>query len=83
MLANRYELLRKIGSGGMAVVYQAYDTSLDRKVAIKLLREEYVDDPDFIRRFQKEAQAVARLSHQNIVNIYDFGESDGLTYLVM
>lgn len=56
MLANRYELLRKIGSGGMAVVYQAYDTSLDRKVAIKLLREEYVDDPDFIRRFQKEAQ---------------------------
>ena len=54
MLANRYELLRKIGSGGMAVVYQAYDTSLDRKVAIKLLREEYVDDPDFIRRFQKK-----------------------------
>lgn len=83
ILANRYELIRKIGGGGMAVVYQAYDTSLDRQVAIKLLREEYADDPDFIRRFQKEAQAVARLSHQNIVNIYDFGESDGLTYLVM
>ena len=83
MLANRYELIRKIGSGGMAVVYQAYDTSLDRQVAIKLLREEYADDPDFIRRFQKEAKAVARLSHQNIVNIYDFGESDGVTYLVM
>lgn len=83
MLANRYELIRKIGSGGMAVVYQAYDTSLDRQVAIKLLRDEYVDDPDFIRQFQKEAKAVARLSHQNIVNIYDFGESDGVTYLVM
>lgn len=83
MLANRYELIRKIGGGGMAVVYLAYDTSLDRQVAIKLLREEYVDDPDFIRQFQKEAKAVARLSHQNIVNIYDFGESDGVTYLVM
>ena len=83
MLANRYELIRKIGSGGMAVVYLAYDTSLDRQVAIKLLKEEYVDDPDFIRQFQKEAKAVARLSHQNIVNIYDFGESDGVTYLVM
>ena len=83
MLANRYELIRKVGTGGMAVVYQAYDTSLDRQVAIKLLKEEYVDDPDFIRQFQKEAKAVARLSHQNIVNIYDFGESDGVTYLVM
>lgn len=59
MLANRYELIRKIGGGGMAVVYLAYDTSLDRQVAIKLLREEYVDDPDFIRQFQKEAKAVA------------------------
>lgn len=83
ILANRYELIRKIGGGGMAVVYLAYDTSLDRQVAIKLLREEYVDDPDFIRQFQKEAKAIARLSHQNIVNIYDFGESDGVTYLVM
>ena len=53
VLANRYELIRKIGSGGMAVVYQAYDTALDRQVAVKLLRDEYVDDPDFIRRFQK------------------------------
>ena len=83
ILANRYELVRQIGSGGMAVVYQAYDTALDRTVAIKLLREEYADDPDFTRRFQKEAQAVARMSHQNIVNIYDFGESDGVAYLVM
>ena len=83
MLANRYELLGKIGTGGMAVVYRAYDTSLDRTVAIKLLRDEYADDPEFARRFQKEAQAVARMSHQNIVNIYDYGESDGVAYLVM
>lgn len=83
MLANRYELIRKIGSGGMALVYQAYDTSLDRQVAIKFLREEFVDDPDFNRQFQKEAKAIARLSHQNIVNIYDYGNSDGVTYLVM
>ncbi len=83
ILANRYELIDKIGTGGMAVVYRAYDTSLDRTVAIKLLRDEYADDPEFARRFQKEAQAVARLSHQNIVNIYDYGESDGVAYLVM
>ncbi len=83
ILANRYELIQKIGSGGMAVVYQAYDTSLDRQVAVKVLREEYVDNPDFIRQFQREAKAVAKLSHQNIVNIYDFGSSDGMMYLVM
>ena len=83
ILANRYELIRKIGTGGMAVVYQAYDTSLDRTVAIKLLRDEYAGEPEFARRFQKEAQAVARFSHQNIVNIYDYGESDGVAYLVM
>lgn len=83
ILANRYKIIRQIGSGGMAVVYQAYDTSLDRTVAIKLLREEYADDPNFIRRFQREAQAVARLSHSNIVSIYDFGESEGIAYLVM
>lgn len=83
ILENRYELIQKIGSGGMAVVYQAYDTSLDRQVAVKLLREEYIDNPDFIRQFQREAKAVAKLSHQNIVNIYDFGTSDDLMYLVM
>ena len=83
ILANRYELIQKIGTGGMAVVYQAYDTALDRQVAVKLLRDEYIDNPDFIRQFQREAKAVAKLSHQNIVNIYDFGKSDGLMYLVM
>ncbi len=83
ILAGRYELIQKIGSGGMAVVYQAYDTSLDRQVAVKVLRDEYIDNPDFIRQFQREAKAVAKLSHQNIVNIYDFGTSDGLMYLVI
>lgn len=83
ILANRYQLIRQIGGGGMAVVYLAQDTLLDRQVAVKLLREEYVDDPDFIRQFQKEAQAIAKLSHHNIVNIYDFGESEQKTYLVM
>ena len=83
ILANRYELIQKIGTGGMAVVYQAYDTALDRQVAVKLLRDEYVDNPDFIKQFQREAKAVAKLNHQNIVNIYDFGKSDDLMYLVM
>lgn len=83
ILANRYELIQKIGSGGMALVYQAYDILLDRQVAVKLLREEYIDNPEFIRQFQREAKAVAKLSHQNIVNVYDFGTSDDLMYLVM
>lgn len=83
ILENRYELIQKIGTGGMAVVYQAYDISLDRQVAVKLLRDEFIDNPDFIKQFQREAKAVAKLSHQNIVNIYDFGKSDGLMYLVM
>ena len=83
ILAGRYELIQKIGTGGMAVVYQAYDTALDRQVAVKVLRDEYIDNPDFIRQFQREAKAVAKLSHQNIVNIYDFGTSDGWMYLVM
>ena len=83
ILANRYELIQKIGTGGMAVVYQAHDTALDRQVAVKLLRDEYIDNPDFIRQFQREAKAVAKLNHQNIVNIYDFGKSDDLMYLVM
>lgn len=83
ILANRYQLIKKIGGGGMAVVFLAHDNYLDRQVAIKLLRDEYVDDPEFIRQFQKEAKAIAKLSHQNIVNIYDFGQDGNITYLVM
>ena len=83
VLTDRYQLIRQIGGGGMAIVYLANDTLLDRQVAIKFLREEYIDDPEFTRQFQKEAKAVAKLSHQNIVNIYDFGEQEEQTYLIM
>lgn len=83
MLGKRYELLEQIGGGGMAVVYLAKDTYLDRLVAVKLLRDEYTDDQDFIRRFHKEAKAVASLSHPNIVSIYDFGEEANTSFLVM
>ncbi len=83
ILGNRYELLEQIGGGGMAVVYLAKDTFLDRLVAVKLLRDEYTDDQDFIRRFHKEAKAVASLSHPNIVSIYDFGEEGKTSFLVM
>lgn len=83
ILGNRYEIIEQIGGGGMAVVYLAKDLFLDRLVAVKLLKDEFVDDQDFVRRFHKEAKAVASLSHQNIVNIYDFGESSHSSYLVM
>lgn len=83
MLSNRYEIITKIGAGGMANVYQARCTVLNRIVTVKILREELAEDKDFVRRFQMEAQAVASLSHPNIVSIYDVGEEDGLPYLVM
>lgn len=83
ILGDRYELLEQIGSGGMAVVYLARDTFLDRLVAVKVLRDEYANEQDFTRRFHREAKAVASLSHPNIINIYDFGESGHKSYLVM
>ncbi|MGB9791158.1 MAG: Stk1 family PASTA domain-containing Ser/Thr kinase [Thermacetogeniaceae bacterium] len=83
ILGNRYEIIAKLGSGGMANVYQAKDRVLNRVVTVKVLRDELAEDKDFVRRFQLEAQAVASLSHPNIVSIYDVGEEDGLPYLVM
>lgn len=83
ILGKRYEILEKIGGGGMAVVYLAKDLALDRLVAVKLLRDEYTDNQEFIRRFHKEAKAVASLSHPNIVSIYDFGEEGKTSFLVM
>lgn len=83
ILGNRYEIIAKLGSGGMSHVYQAKDRVLNRIVTVKVLREELAEDKDFVRRFQLEAQAVASLSHPNIVSIYDVGEDDGLPYLVM
>ena len=83
VLGNRYEILRKIGDGGMAFVYQARDKLLNRIVAVKVLRPEFVDDQEFLVKFKKEAEAVASLSHPNIVNAYDVGEDGKVHYIVM
>ncbi|MCL6632117.1 MAG: Stk1 family PASTA domain-containing Ser/Thr kinase [Alicyclobacillus herbarius] len=82
-LGDRYELREQVGGGGMAVVYRALDTLLGRTVAVKMLRPQYVEDEEFISRFRQEAQSAARLSHPNIVNIYDVGMTDGEYYIVM
>ena len=83
MLDNRYEILECIGTGGMAVVYKARDHRLNRLVAIKILKPELANDADFRRRFHDESQAVAMLSHANIVSVYDVSNSDGLNDIVM
>ncbi|MBI3966498.1 MAG: serine/threonine protein kinase [Chloroflexi bacterium] len=83
LIADRYEILEEIGSGGTAVVYRARDTRLDRLVALKVLREQYVDDHTFVQRFEREARAVASLDHPNIVDIYDFGDKDNTYYIAM
>ncbi len=83
LLDNRYEILEIIGVGGMAVVYKAHCKLLNRFVAIKILKDEYAKDADFRRRFHTESQAVAKLSHQNIVSIYDVNRSDNIEYIVM
>ena len=80
---NRYEIVKTIGEGGMANVYLAKDTILDRNVAIKVLRGDLSSDDKFIRRFQREALSVSNLSHPNIVEVYDVGEEDGSHYIVM
>ncbi len=83
LLGNRYEVLEKIGAGGMATVYEAKCKLLNRKVAIKVLKDEFSNDAEFIKRFQVEAQSAASLSHPNIVSIYDVGNEEGLHYIVM
>jgi serine/threonine-protein kinase len=80
---GRYEIEEKIGAGGMAIVYKARDTLLNRTVAIKVLREQFASDEGFIRRFRREAQSAASLSHQNIVSIYDVGKDGHEDYIVM
>lgn len=80
---DRYEIIKTIGEGGMANVYLAQDTILDRKVAVKVLRGDLASDDKFIRRFQREALSVSNLSHPNIVEVYDVGEEDGSHYIVM
>ena len=83
ILDQRYELEELIGGGGMADVYKAKDRLLNRPVAVKILHEQFKQDKEFIDKFQREAQAAARLSHPNIVNIYDVGVADGDHYIVM
>lgn len=83
IIGGRYEIIRKVGGGGMAVVYLAKDTYLGREVALKVLRDQYTEDPEFVRHFHKEARAVATLDHPNIVRIYDFDADGQPAYIVM
>lgn len=83
VIGSRYEILEKIGMGGMATVYKAKDNILKRYVAIKILRDEFTTDEEFIKRFNTEAQSAASLTHPNIVSIYDVGQEDNIYYIVM
>lgn len=83
ILGNRYEIINKIGEGGMARVYKAKDQLLNRHVAIKVLKSELHDDSEFVMKFDKEAKAAASLSHPNIVNVYDVGEDEETKFIVM
>jgi serine/threonine protein kinase len=80
---GRYHIVEQLGEGGMATVYKAYDTRLERYVAIKFIRSDVVRDDTFQRRFEREAKALASLSHPNIVKVLDYGEHEGVSYLVM
>ena len=83
ILGGRYRLIELLGQGGMATIYRAADTGLGRDVALKLLRPEYLRDPDFSSRFHQEAQAAASLSHPNVVTVYDYGEDPSGPFIVM
>lgn len=83
MLAGRYELLEQIGEGGMAVVYKSKDKLLNRNVAIKILKPEFIKDAKLVESFKKESQAAARLTHPNIVGVYDVGREGNINYIVM
>lgn len=83
VIGDRYEILESIGAGGMSDVYKAKDRKLNRFVALKVLKKEFSENKDFVSKFRTEAQAAAGLEHQNIVNVYDVGEEDGIYYIVM
>lgn len=82
-ISGRYKIIRVIGGGGMANVYLAHDIILEREVAVKVLRLDFAHEEEFIRRFQREAQAATSLTHENIVSIYDIGEDGDISYIVM
>ena len=83
ILGNRYEIIQKVGNGGMATVYKTTDLVLKRYVAVKILRDEFTTDEEFIKRFETEAQSAAKLVHPNIVSIFDVGVDNGIYYIVM
>src|SRR6516225_2643773 len=83
VIAGRYQILEKLGEGGMGAVYKAHDTQLDRDVAVKVLPGHHLNNADAIARFQREARALAKLSHPNIIQAYDSGEDKGRHFLVM
>ena len=83
MIGDRYEILDKIGTGGMSDVYKAKDHKLNRFVAVKVLKQEFSENTNFVSKFRVEAQAAAGLVHPNIVGVYDVGEEDGINYIVM
>ena len=83
ILAGRYELLERIGEGGMAVVFKGRDRLLGRMVAVKILKPEYTKDQVFVESFRKESQLAASMVHQNIVNVYDVGQEGNINYIVM
>jgi len=82
LIADRYELEELVGTGGMSSVFRARDRQLERRIAIKILYEHYADDPEYLERFRREARAVAKLSHPNIVTVIDRGDDDGRQYIV-
>jgi serine/threonine protein kinase len=83
VLGGRYEVEEELGRGGMAKVYRGTDTVLGRPVAVKILAPQFTDDPSFVNRFRREAQAAARLNHPNLVSVYDTGSDDGVHFIVM
>jgi serine/threonine-protein kinase len=83
IIGDRYEVLEKIGTGGMSDVYKAKDHKLNRLVAVKILKQEFSENENFVSKFRVEAQSTAGLMHPNIVNVYDVGDEDGVNYIVM
>jgi len=83
MKFGRYQIIKELGKGNMGVVYKAHDPQIERQVALKVLREDRMVSEDFVLRFVKEAKAIGRLSHPNIVTVYDVGQDHGTIYIAM